>query len=146
MRNSKADARNVELLKLIAQLRHHLDIHRIIGLNLGKLRESRMSAALLGYLQKSAHEALAIYICKIFRVIGSKRVELDSWNLGVASHAVPVRGAEARLCCLWKEVWKPCITDRGGLLSQGNIRVVLWDALRVTSSPEALQGYHRRSQ
>ena len=76
MRNSKADARNVELLKLIAQLRDHLDIHRIIGLNLGKLRESRMSAALLGYFQKSAHEALAIYICKIFE--SSARNELNS--------------------------------------------------------------------
>jgi hypothetical protein len=72
----KADAKNVELLKLIAQLRDHIDIHRVIGLNLRSLRESEMSAALLGYLQKSAQEALTIYICKILE--SSARNELNS--------------------------------------------------------------------
>ncbi len=76
MRIPKVDAKNVELLKLIAQLRDHIDIHRVIGLNLRSLRESEMSAALIGYLQKSAHEALAIYICKIFE--SSTRNELNS--------------------------------------------------------------------
>jgi hypothetical protein len=76
MRIPKTDAKNIELLNSIAQLRDHVDIHRIIGLNLGALRESEMSAALLGYLQKSAHEALALYICKIFE--SSTRNELNS--------------------------------------------------------------------
>jgi len=76
MPTPKADTKNIELLRLIAQLRGHVDIHRIIGLNLGALRESKMSAALLGYLQKSAHEALALYICKIFE--SSTRNELNS--------------------------------------------------------------------
>jgi len=76
MPNPKADAKNIELLKLIAQLRDHVDVHRIIGLNLGALRDSEISAALLGYLQKSAQEALALYICKIFE--SSTRNELNS--------------------------------------------------------------------
>jgi len=68
MLNSKTDAKNVQLLKLLAQLRDHIDMHRIIGLNVGALQEGQISGAVLGYLQKSAHEALAIYICKIFAV------------------------------------------------------------------------------
>ena len=76
MRRLKPDAKNVELVKMIAQLRDHIDIHRVIGLNLEALRASNMSEALLGYLQKSAHEALAIYICKIFE--SSVRNELNS--------------------------------------------------------------------
>ena len=66
MHGSKTDEKNIQLLKLLAQLRDHIDIHRIIGLNFGALRKARISGALLGYLQKSAHESLAIYICKIF--------------------------------------------------------------------------------
>ncbi len=72
----KTDAKNIELLKLVGQLRDHIDIHRVIGLNVKALRESQMSAALLGYFQKSAHEALALYICKIFEA--PARNELNS--------------------------------------------------------------------
>jgi len=60
MLNSKADAKNIQLLKLLAQLRDHIDVHRIIGLNVQELQESQISGALLGYLQKSAHESLLI--------------------------------------------------------------------------------------
>jgi hypothetical protein len=76
MHGSKTDEKNIQLLKLLAQLRDHIDIHRIIGLNGAVLRESQISGALLGYLQKSAHESLAIYICKIFE--SSTRNELNS--------------------------------------------------------------------
>ena len=76
MRGSKTDEKNIELLKLLAQLRDHIDIHRIIGLNVGALRQGQISAALLGYLQKSAHESLAIYFCKIFEA--STRNDLNS--------------------------------------------------------------------
>src|SRR5437016_4606166 len=76
MRKTKTDDRNIELLKLIAQLRDHIDLHRIIGLNAAALRDSDFSSAFLGYLQKSAHESLAIYICKIFE--SSTRNELNS--------------------------------------------------------------------
>jgi len=72
----KTDAKNIELLKMISQLRDHIDIHRVIGLNAEALHGSKMSAALLGYLQKSAHEALALYISKIFE--SSARNELNS--------------------------------------------------------------------
>jgi hypothetical protein len=76
MLDSKTDEKNIHLLKLLAQLRDHIDIHRIIGLNVGALREGQIGGALLGYLQKSAHESLAIYICKIFEA--STRNDLNS--------------------------------------------------------------------
>jgi len=76
MRNPKTDEKNIQLLKLLAQLRDHIDVHRIIGLNVPALREGRISGALLGYLMKSAHESLAIYICKIFE--SSTRNDLNS--------------------------------------------------------------------
>lgn len=76
MRKTKTDAKNFELIELVAQLRDHIDLHRIIGLNVDALRDSDIDAALLGYLQKSAYESLAIYICKIFE--SSTRNELNS--------------------------------------------------------------------
>lgn len=95
MHNPKADAKNIELLKLIGQLRDHIDIHRIIGLNLEALRQSEMSGALLGYLKKSAHEALATYICKIFESSG--RNELNSIpGLIESLPATPLSDAQKR--------------------------------------------------
>jgi hypothetical protein len=76
MLNSKTDEKNIQLLKLLAQLRDHIDMHRIIGLNAAALRESQINGALLGYLQKSAQESSAIYICKIFEA--SPRNDLNS--------------------------------------------------------------------
>jgi hypothetical protein len=76
MLNSKTDIKNIELVKLIAQLRDHIDIYRIIGLNNAALRETDISSAFLGYFQKTAQESLAIYICKVFE--SSTRNELNS--------------------------------------------------------------------
>lgn len=76
MLGSKTDKKNIELIKLIAQLRDHIDIHRIIGLNVDSLRNSDISNAFIGYLQKAAQESLAIYFCKIFE--SSTRNELNS--------------------------------------------------------------------
>lgn len=75
MHKAKTDGKNIELLKLVAQLRNHIDLHRIIGLNVGALRDP-IGSALLGYLQKSALESVAMYICKIFE--SSPRNELNS--------------------------------------------------------------------
>jgi hypothetical protein len=76
MLNSKTDFKNIQLLKLLAQLRDHIDMHRIIGLNVAELQDSQMSGALLGYLQKSAHESLALYFGKVFEE--SSRNDLNS--------------------------------------------------------------------
>ena len=76
MRNTKTDEKNIELRRLIAQLRNHIDLHRIIALNVGAMRDSGIRTALCGYLQKLAHESLAIYFCKIFE--SSPRNELNS--------------------------------------------------------------------
>jgi len=72
----KSDDKNIELLRLIAHLRDHIDIHRIIGLNIKELPANIISRALLGHLSRSAHESLAIYICKIFE--SSPRNDLNS--------------------------------------------------------------------
>ncbi|MGE0467808.1 MAG: hypothetical protein AB7L09_09075 [Nitrospira sp.] len=76
MLNSKTDKKNIQLLRMIGQLRDHIDMHRIIGLNVGALQKSQINGALLGYLQKSAQESLAIYICKLFEA--SPRNDLNS--------------------------------------------------------------------
>jgi hypothetical protein len=76
MLGTKTDKKNIELIKLVAQLRDHIDIHRIIGLNVESLRNSDISNAFIGYLQKAAQESLAIYFCKIFE--SSTRNELNS--------------------------------------------------------------------
>jgi len=89
MYGSKTDEKHIQLLKLLSPLRAHIDIHLIIGLNIGVLREGRISGAFLGYLQKSAHESLAIYFCKIFEA--STRNDLNSIPGIIASiPAVPV--------------------------------------------------------
>ena len=46
----KADAKNYRLIELIAQLRDHIDMHRIIGLSIRALHETGVSPALFGYL------------------------------------------------------------------------------------------------
>lgn len=95
MLNSKTDEKNIQLLKLLAQLRDHIDIHRIIGLNVAALQEGQISGALLGYLQKSAHESLAIYICKVFEA--SPRNDLNSIPGIIESiPAVPVSETQGR--------------------------------------------------
>jgi hypothetical protein len=76
MLGTKTDKKNIELLKLVAQLRDHIDIHRIIGLNVDSLQNSDISNVFIGYLQKVAQESLAIYFCKIFE--SSTRNELNS--------------------------------------------------------------------
>ena len=88
MTNPKIDSKNIELLKLIAQLRDHIGVHRIIGLNVTSMRASTISAALLGHLQKSAQEALTIYICKIFE--SSNRNDLNSIP-GIIESLSPIR-------------------------------------------------------
>ena len=76
MFGTKTDKKNIEFIKLVAQLRDHIDIHRIIGLNVDSLGNSDISNAFIGYLQKAAQESLAIYFCKIFE--SSTRNELNS--------------------------------------------------------------------
>lgn len=68
MLGSKTDKKNIELSKLLYQLREHLDVARIIGLNVVAIRNSEISNALGGHLQKTAQESLALYFCKIFEL------------------------------------------------------------------------------
>ncbi len=95
MHGSKTDEKNIQLLKLLAQLRDHIDIHRIIGLNCAALREAQVNGALLGYFQKSAHEALAMYICKIFE--SSKRNDLNSISGVIESRFPPPQFPKSRV-------------------------------------------------
>jgi hypothetical protein len=56
MLESETDKKNIELSKLLYQLRDEFDVERIIGLNVVDLRSSQISNALVGYLTKSAQE------------------------------------------------------------------------------------------
>jgi len=76
MHKTKTDGKNSALFELVAQLRDHIDLRRIIRLNFDALRNSDINGAFLGYLQTSAHESIAIYICKIYE--SSTRNELNS--------------------------------------------------------------------
>ena len=76
MRTTTTDAKLFKLIELIVQLRDHIDIYLIIGSNVDDLRDTDISSAFLGYLQKSAQESLAIYICKIFE--SSTKNDLNS--------------------------------------------------------------------
>jgi hypothetical protein len=76
MLGTKTDNKNIELMKLLYQLRQHIDIERIIGLNVGALNDSRISRHFMGYLQKTAQESLSMYFCKIYEE--SSRNELNS--------------------------------------------------------------------
>jgi hypothetical protein len=68
MLGSKTDKKNIELSRLLYQLREDIDVERIIGLNVDALRDSEISNALGGYLQKTAQESLALYFRKIFEL------------------------------------------------------------------------------
>jgi hypothetical protein len=68
MLGSKTDKKNIELGRLLYQVREDIDVHRIIGLNVVAIRDSQISSALVGYLQKTAQESLALYFCKIFEL------------------------------------------------------------------------------
>ena len=65
MQDSESDKKNIALVKLLVQLRDHIDIHRILSIN-NNLFHGKLSAALVGYLVTSAQECIAIYICKIY--------------------------------------------------------------------------------
>jgi len=73
---AKADKKTTELGKLVLQLREHIDVHRIIGLNCDALRQSEFREALPGYMQRTAQESLAMHVCKMFE--RSDRNELNS--------------------------------------------------------------------
>lgn len=77
MNEEKIDLKNIELLKLINQLRDHIDIERIVGLNADQINDNGISKTFFGYLQKSAQESLALYLCKIFEQQKSRN-ELNS--------------------------------------------------------------------
>ena len=68
MLESETDKKNIELSKLLYQLRDDIDVERIIGLNVVALRNSEISNDLVWYLRKSSQESLALYFCKIFEL------------------------------------------------------------------------------
>ena len=55
--NPKIDQKNIQLLKLLAQLRDHIDIHRIIGLNVAHFGKVQSVRRCLGISVISARKA-----------------------------------------------------------------------------------------
>ncbi|MBW2637984.1 MAG: hypothetical protein JRC86_10780, partial [Deltaproteobacteria bacterium] len=76
MRDTKTDKKNIALAKQVLQLRHNIDLDRIIGLNLKALKKSDINNSLLGHIQNLAHGSIAVSICKIYE--DHNRNELDS--------------------------------------------------------------------
>jgi hypothetical protein len=76
MHMTKRDGKNSALFELVAQLRDHIDVRRIIRWHFDALRNNDIDGAFLGYLRTSAHESIAIYVCKIYE--SSTRNELNS--------------------------------------------------------------------
>ena len=142
----KADAKNYKLIVLIAKLRDHIDMHRIIGLNVRALHETDISHALLGYLPKSAQESLALYICKIYQ--SSTRNELNS--IPASIEAVPVTalsGAKkAKFAALGAKYGNHWRGDGGEVLPQGELRPLLRHPLPVARTLEGVPGQDRRAQ
>jgi len=98
------DAKLFKLIELIAQLRDHIDIYRIIGLNVRDLGNSDISRAFLGYLQKSAQESLAIYFCKIFE--SSTKYDLNSIPAIIASlPATPLSDEQRRQLAIFGKAY-----------------------------------------
>ena len=78
MPHSPLIKQNDALLRMVAQLRNHIDVHRSITVNGRRLSESSLpGSAFFGYLQQSAVEAIAIYICKVYEP-KSRRHKLNS--------------------------------------------------------------------
>jgi hypothetical protein len=76
IRGSKTDLKNIELIKQLVALRDHIDVDRIIGLNVDSIEASDISHALVGYMQKTTLEAIAMHICRIYE--SSRRNDLNS--------------------------------------------------------------------
>lgn len=96
MLGEKTDLKNIELVKQLSTLRDHLDVHRIVGLNVLTIHESEFSAAFSGYLQASALDGLAMHICKIYEV--SIRNDLNSIPGVIDSLLVKSPSSEERAC------------------------------------------------
>ena len=104
MRTTTTDAKLFKLIELIAQLRDHIDIYRIIGLNVNDLGNTDISRAFLGYLQKSAQESLAIYFCKIFE--SSTKYDLNSIPAIIASlPATPLSDEQRRQLAIFEKTY-----------------------------------------
>lgn len=94
MLGSETDRKNIELSKLLYQIRADIDVERIIGLNVGGLRNSEISQALIWYLQKTAQESLALYFCKIFELPDGYSLNSIAGIIG-SLPAMPVSGNQA---------------------------------------------------
>lgn len=74
---TKTDKKNVALGVMLLQLRHGIDIHRVIGLNHSKFRKRNFPWTFLGYVQQSAIRDVVLGISKIYE-FESRSNELNS--------------------------------------------------------------------
>ena len=103
----------IELVKQLVILRDHVDVHRIIGINVDAIHKAGVNPAFVGYQQTSAHNALAMHVCKIYEPSGrndlnsipgiidslptkkpskKKRFALSEFGAKYSNAAVPVEG------------------------------------------------------
>ena len=66
LQKSILDRRACALSRVIFNLRQDIDIHRVIGINVEAMGESRLSSSFFGHIQKLSHISIALNFCKIF--------------------------------------------------------------------------------
>jgi hypothetical protein len=130
----KVDAKNIKLVELVAQLRDHIDIHRIIGLNGPSSAAVTSAGPSSGTCRGQAQEALAMYLCKIFET--SSRNDLNSIPAIIGSLPATTLSGDRQ----------HDFDYRGQVIPHGDPRAVLRDPLRVTQSTQGVPRHHRSPQ
>lgn len=72
----KVDQKNISVAKQVLNLRNHIDVHRIIALNVEAISQSKAPNTFFGHIQYSSLEQIAIGFSRLFEY--SNRNELDS--------------------------------------------------------------------
>jgi hypothetical protein len=70
------DQRNIQLSKLIYQLKQDLELYRVIGLNTAQLKEHGGSNNFWAHIQHLAQQSIGLTVCKIYE--SKKRNDLNS--------------------------------------------------------------------
>lgn len=72
----KLDDKNIELTKILHVIKQSLDIYKLIGFNVSKIKKKGIGAKFFAMTQRLAIETYVIGICKIYEE--EKRYELNS--------------------------------------------------------------------
>ncbi len=102
---SAADEKTTELSKLVHELRQHIDLEKLIGLNAEALNEHGGSGHFWGHVQKSAQDDIALTVCKIFEEetdrYGRSSIPAIIDELASGPHPERLEDGVTRFCGSW---------------------------------------------